>query len=207
MAPAGTPPPTPEEPRLQGPMALAPTALGRRERMLLAAIAAVLVVLMVWLRGGLHPSAPLERLARQSPDFSVALADGRPTLVEFYADWCEACRAMAPAMETIERRRHNELDVVLLNVDNPRWQPELDRYDVNGIPQLELFNADGQAVGRSLGARSQEELNALTTALLEGDPLPRLAGVGATSSLTEAMPTGTSPAASSPTEVGPRSHG
>ena len=109
---------------------------------------------MIWLRGGVNPAAPLERLARQSPDFTMALADGRPTLVEFYADWCEACRAMAPAMEAIESRRRNELDVVLLNVDNPRWQPQLDLYDVNGIPQLELFNADGRAVGRSLGARS-----------------------------------------------------
>jgi hypothetical protein len=87
----------------------------------------------------------------------VALSDGRPTLVEFYADWCEACQAMAPAMETIEQQHHGELDVVLLNVDNPRWQPEIDRYDVNGIPQLELFDAGGSAVGRALGARSRPE--------------------------------------------------
>jgi len=32
--------------------------------MVLAAVAAVLVLLMLWLRGGLHPEAPLERLAR-----------------------------------------------------------------------------------------------------------------------------------------------
>ena len=36
-----------------------PSSLGRTERMVLAAVAAVLVVLMVWLRGGLHPEAPL----------------------------------------------------------------------------------------------------------------------------------------------------
>jgi hypothetical protein len=93
------------------------------------------------------------------------------------------------------------LIVVLLNVDNPRWQPQLDLYDVNGIPQLELFNADGQAVGRSLGARSAEELEALTTALVEDSPLPQLSGVGAISSL-EA-----SPASPSAVEAGPRSHG
>jgi thiol-disulfide isomerase/thioredoxin len=177
-------------------------ALGRIERMALAAVAAVLVVLMVWLRGGLHPEAPLERLARQSPEFGVALTDGRPTLVEFYADWCEACRAMAPAMETIERRTRGQLDVVLLNVDNPRWQPELERYDVNGIPQLEFFDAAGDSVGRSIGARSGPELEALTTALVDGAPLPRLAGVGAVSPLAETEPAG--PAGS---QAGPRSHG
>jgi thiol-disulfide isomerase/thioredoxin len=160
--------------------------LGRRERMVLAAVAALLAVLLFWLRGGLHPAAPLERLARQSPDLTTALSDGRPTLVEFYADWCEACRAMAPAMETIEQKRRGALDVVLLNVDNPRWQPELERYAVNGIPQLELFDAGGHPVGRSIGARRPEELEALTTALVEARPLPQLVGVGATSSLEEA---------------------
>jgi thiol-disulfide isomerase/thioredoxin len=160
--------------------------LGRRERMVLAAVAALLAVLLFWLRGGLHPAAPLERLARQSPDLTTALTNGRPTLVEFYADWCEACRTMAPAMETIEQKRRGELDVVLLNVDNPRWQPELERYAVNGIPQLELFDAGGHSVGRSIGARRPEELEALTTALVEARPLPQLVGVGATSSLEEA---------------------
>jgi len=160
--------------------------LGRRERMVLAAVAALLAVLLFWLRGGLHPAAPLERLARQSPDLTTALNNGRPTLVEFYADWCEACRTMAPAMETIEQKRRGELDVVLLNVDNPRWQPELERYEVNGIPQLELFDAGGHSVGRSIGARRPEELEALTTALVEARPLPQLVGVGATSSLEEA---------------------
>jgi len=170
-----------------------PGGLGRRERMVLAAVAALLAVLLFWVRGGLHPEAPLERLARQSPDLTTALTNGRPTLVEFYADWCEACRAMAPAMEAIEQRRRGALDVVLLNVDNPRWQPELDRYAVNGIPQLELFDAAGRSVGRSIGARRPEELEALTTALVEGTALPELVGVGATSSLSDASGSASAP--------------
>jgi thiol:disulfide interchange protein len=176
--------------------------LGRRERMLLAALAAVLAVVLFALRGGLQPAAPLEQLARQSLDLPVALADGRPTLVEFYADWCEACRAMAPAMAAMERQHHDQIDVVLLNVDNPRWQPEIDRYDVNGIPQLELFDANGTAIGRSLGARSAPELEALSTALISQAPLPQLAGVGSLSSLD---PAGALAAAAS--MAGPRSHG
>ena len=182
--------------------------LGRRERMVLAAVAALLAVLLFWLRGGLHPAAPLERLARQSPDLTTALSDGRPTLVEFYADWCEACRTMAPAMETIEQKRRGALDVVLLNVDNPRWQPELERYGVNGIPQLELFDAGGHSVGRSIGARRPEELEALTTALVEARPLPQLVGVGATSSLEEAPGASAAPggggAGSGPSEAADR---
>ena len=172
--------------------------LGRRARLLLAALSAVLALALFALRGGLQPAAPLEKLARQSLDLSVALGDGRPTLVEFYANWCEACQAMAPAMETIEQQQHGKLDVVLLNVDNPRWQPEVDRYEVNGIPQLELFNASGQAVGRALGARSRPELEALTTALIADTPLPQLAGMASQSTL--------QPTLAAAAMAGPRSH-
>lgn len=203
-------PPSPSDPAVQpassgsppGASAAAAGTMGRTERMVLAAVAALLALLLFWLRGGLHPEAPLQRLARQSPDLAVALADGRPTLVEFYADWCEACRAMAPAMERLEQQHRGALDVVLLNVDNPRWQAEVERFEVNGIPQLELFDAAGQPVGRSIGARSAGELEALTSALLEGVPLPQLPGVGATSTLPASLPGG--PAAA---QAGPRSHG
>lgn len=182
----------------------ASAGLGRRERMLLAAVAAALALLLVWLRGGLHPEASLETLARRSPELGTALADGKPTLVEFYADWCEACRAMAPAMESLERQQRGALDVVLLNVDNPRWRAEVERYEVNGIPHLELFDAQGQPVGRSLGARRPEELAALSDALLTGSPLPALAGVGAISSLDGPA---AAPTTATGAPVAPRSHG
>lgn len=179
--------------------------LGRRERALLGAIAAALLVALIWLRGGLQPAAPLEQLARQSLDLPVALSNGRPTIVEFYADWCEACRAMAPAMAKVEQQHHGSLDVVLLNVDNPRWQPELDRYGVNGIPQLELFDSRGDAVGRSIGARQLAELEAIGEALIAEGPLPQLAGMGAISSLgsDNGLRAETNPA----TMAAPRSHG
>jgi thiol:disulfide interchange protein len=185
-----------------------------RERWILLLLATLLAVLLLWLRGGLHPQAPLEKLARQSLDLPVALANGRPTIVEFYADWCQACQAMAPAMETLAERRQGQLNVVLLNVDNPRWQAEIERFQVNGIPQLDLFSASGQQVGRAIGARSAPELTALSDALLAGAPLPRLAGVGELSPLTGAIAeqrgssAGTaSPGSGTGAGVGPRSHG
>jgi len=174
--------------------------LGRRERMLLAGLAALLAVALFWLRGGLQPAAPLEKLARQSLDLPVALSDGRPTLVEFYADWCEACRAMAPAMEALERRHQGQLDVVLLNVDNPRWQPQIDTYGVNGIPHLEFFDSHGERLGQAIGARGAADLETLGAALVSGAPLPALAGTAPTSALAQA-PTIPEP------PIAPRSHG
>jgi thiol-disulfide isomerase/thioredoxin len=194
-----------------------PTTSGR-ERWILLVLATLLAVTLLWLRGGLHPQAPLEKLARQSLDLPVALANGRPTIVEFYADWCQACQAMAPAMDTLAERRQGQLNVVLLNVDNPRWQAEIERFQVNGIPQLDLFSASGQQVGRAIGARSAAELAALSDALLAGAPLPKLAGVGELSRLNGAIAeqsggsaastaTGAGTRAGSSAGAGPRSHG
>jgi thiol-disulfide isomerase/thioredoxin len=137
----------------------------------------------------------------------VAWTNGKPTMVEFYADWCEACRAMAPAMETLEQQHRGQLNVVLLNVDNPRWQPEMDRYAVNGIPQLEFFSNQGKTIGRSIGARTATELQALGLALIEDSPLPAIAGVGKVSQLNEDQDESSLRAAPTPVLAGPRSHG
>ena len=87
--------------------------------------------------------------------------------------------------------------MVLVNIDNPRWLDLTDRYDVTGIPQLNLFSADGTMRGRSLGARSEAELDSIANALMNGSPLPALAGVGGTSLLPETASTDS---------TGPRSH-
>ena len=159
------------------------STLGQGQRLLLLFTALGLAVVLFLLRGGLNAEAPLEQLARRSLDPDVAITNGRPTVIEFYADWCQACREMAPAMLTTERDRENQLDVVLVNVDNPRWQDLVDRYDVNGIPQLNFFDNQGKLQGLSLGARTQEQLQQLTEALIQNQPLPKFAGVGAISSL------------------------
>ena len=178
-----------------------PQLLGQAQKVVLVVIAIALAVGLTVVRGGLQSGSPLDQLARRSLEPDVALANGRPTMIEFYADWCQVCREMAPAMLQLEQSQRGQLDVVLVNVDNPRWQDLVDRYDVNGIPQLNLFDAAGQSVGRSIGLRREQELQQIGAALVSGDPLPRLQGVGASSER------GSDTIASSSSGAGPRSHG
>ena len=177
-----------------------PSLLGPLQRTVLVIAALALAIGLTLVRGGLQSGSPLDQLARRSLEPEVALSNGRPTMIEFYADWCQVCREMAPAMLQLERAQANRLDVVMVNVDNPRWQDLVDRYDVNGIPQLNLFDAEGEAVGRSVGLRREDELQQLADALLNGEALPQLRGVGSISVRT----TGTVPAGQG---AGPRSHG
>ena len=174
--------------------------LGQAQKLLLLAVALGLAVTLVAVRGGFQSESPLEQLARRSLEPDVALTNGRPTVIEFYADWCQACRAMAPAMLSLEQSTQGKLDVVMVNVDNPRWQDLLDRYDVNGIPQLDLFGPDGTPRGRSIGLRQPEDLKAISDALILEKPLPGLQGMGSVS------PVRSSDLATTGTTTGPRSH-
>ena len=175
--------------------------LGTAQRWVLVAIAVALALGLVILRGGIQSESPMEQLARRSLEPQTALTNGRPTLIEFYADWCQVCREMAPAMLRLEQSTQQQLDVVMVNVDNPRWQDLVDRYDVNGIPQLNLFNAEGDAVGRSIGLRQERELSLLADALIQGSPLPSLQGLGRVSERADDAHQQAS------LTTGPRSHG
>ena len=177
-----------------------PSLLGPVQRTVLVVVALALAIGLSLVRGGLQNESPLDQLARRSLEPDVALSNGRPTVIEFYADWCQVCREMAPAMLQLEQKQANRLDVVMVNVDNPRWQDLVDRYDVNGIPQLNLFDAEGQAVGRSVGLRREDDLQQLADALVNGAPLPQLQGIG----LSNVRTASTVPAGPG---AGPRSHG
>ena len=164
----------------------------------LAIIAAVLAVVVFWNRS--LNSQGLEALARASLPLDEALGNGRPTLVEFYADWCEVCHQMEPTMTHLKQTHRGALDLVLLNVENPLWRQELDQFQVRGIPTLLFYGPDGGVRGRSIGLLQPEQLDAMVTALLRDDPLPHVNGQGAASAVAVPNP-------GQGSAVGPRSHG
>ncbi len=175
----------------------APATLTPWQKGLLLISALILAAGLFLLKKGINNEAPLDQLARQSLEPEIALNNNRPTVLEFYADWCEACQAMAPAMLETEQKHSGEIDVVLVNIDNPRWLDLTALYDVTGIPQLNLFSNDGVMRGRSMGARSSDQLESLAIALINDDPLPEFAGVG---SISNVQP------AETVSSTGPRSH-
>ena len=157
--------------------------LGKAERVFLLVSAIVLAVLLFFLRARIDSQGPLDQLARKSIDPDVALANGRPTLFEFYADWCAACREMAPEMLTIEDQVDNKIDIILLNVDNNRWQDLIDKYQVRGIPQLNFFDSNGNELGISIGAKNLQQLTQLINTTIDNEKIPLEASFGKMSPL------------------------
>jgi len=87
--------------------------------------------------------------------FEESIAGDVPVLVDFWAEWCAPCRAVAPILEEIASEKSGRLRVVKLNVDdNPAIAQRL---GIMSIPTLVLF-ANGQEKARIIGARAKEHL-------------------------------------------------
>jgi thioredoxin 2 len=81
-----------------------------------------------------------------------------PVLVDFYADWCQPCKVMAPLLDDVARERAGELLVLKLNTD---MQPVTSqRFAIRGIPTLILFR-NGKEANRAVGALPKSQLETL----------------------------------------------
>jgi thioredoxin 1 len=99
-------------------------------------------------------SANTKPVTDQSFDKDVLKAPG-PVLVDFWADWCGPCKAIAPALEEIGAEYAGKLTVAKVNIDENPVTPN--NYAVRGIPTLILFK-DGKPVSTKVGAAPKSAL-------------------------------------------------
>jgi thioredoxin 1 len=82
------------------------------------------------------------------------LKSSEPVLVDFFAEWCGPCKAMAPALEQVAAELKGKVKVAKLDVDQ---NPEVtQRYRIQAMPTLILFK-DGKVAAQHVGALVQKK--------------------------------------------------
>jgi len=88
--------------------------------------------------------------------FEVEVLKSRiPVLVDFWAEWCGPCKAIAPTLEAVAKDYLGRAKVVKINVDQNIAVPS--RYNIKGIPTLLLFR-DGAVKDQIVGTNTRENI-------------------------------------------------
>jgi thioredoxin 1 len=83
------------------------------------------------------------------------LKSEKPVIVDFWAEWCGPCHAVAPVLDKIADERAEELRLVKVNVDEN--QELMIRYGVQSIPTIILFK-EGAPAAAVIGARPKGDI-------------------------------------------------
>ena len=78
-----------------------------------------------------------------------------PVIVDFWAEWCGPCHAVAPVLDKIVEERNGEVRLVKVNIDEERALAE--RYGIVSIPTIVLFK-DGVPAATAIGAQPKGSL-------------------------------------------------
>ena len=100
----------------------------------------------------------LKSFGELSIDPVIAFKNNKPTFLEFYAEWCEVCKEMAPEVSALKDKYEKDINFVFLNVDNQKWNSYISKFKVNGIPQVNLFDSKGDLVSTFVGKQEEEIL-------------------------------------------------
>ena len=119
-------------------------------------IALIIIFLVLFRNLFFQSTYLLKSFGEISIDPKIAFTNNKPTFLEFYAEWCEVCKEMAPSVSALKEEYEKDINFVFLNVDNPKWENYIRKFNVNGIPQVNLFDREGTLKSTFIG--KQEEL-------------------------------------------------
>ena len=131
--------------------------LGPNFKAILFLLVAIVFIVFVLFRNLFFQSTYLlKSFGELSVDPEIAFKNNKPTFLEFYAEWCEVCKEMAPKVSSLRDEYEKDINFVFLNVDNQKWDNYIRKFDVNGIPQVNLFDEKGNLISTLIG--KQEDI-------------------------------------------------
>lgn len=104
-------------------------------------------------------------MAQQITDtnFEELLAEGKPIVIDFWAEWCGPCRMVGPVVEELAQMYGDKVIIGKVNVDEN--DALTNRFDVRSIPTV-LFLHNGEVVDKLVGAATKDKFVRKIDALL-----------------------------------------
>ncbi len=107
----------------------------------------------------------MKNITKEQWDQEVLNSD-KPTLVDFWATWCEPCIIVAPVVEDLAKEYDGKVNFVKVDVDQNKELAS--KYNVLSIPNLAIFR-NGQVLAQLVGTQSKESLrNYIDTHIFAG---------------------------------------
>lgn len=116
-----------------------------------------------------HPVSAVELLATmqsQSAPLTSIGNNGKPTVIDFWAPWCENCKVAAPTLKAVEEEYGDRVNFIMVNGDDGRNWPLIELFGVDAIPHLALLSNRGDVETALIGPMSRNVLRADIDALL-----------------------------------------
>ena len=73
-------------------------------------------------------------------EYSKAVTEEKPMMLLFYADWCHYCIDFMPKFEALYKKYKNKYNFVKINVEDPNYMKEVEKYNIQGFPSVFLVN-------------------------------------------------------------------
>jgi len=122
-------------------------------------IISIVIISLFFFRNFLFKSTYLlKSFGELSVDPEIAFTNNKPTFLEFYAEWCEVCKEMAPQVSAFKNEYEKDINFVFLNVDNQKWANYIQKFAVNGIPQVNLFDEKGNLISTFIGKQDEMKI-------------------------------------------------
>jgi len=133
--------------------------LNKNLKVIIVMLFAIIIISLVLFRNlFFQPTYLLKSFGEISVDPEIAFKNNKPTFLEFYAEWCEVCKEMAPKVSTLREEYEKDINFVFLNVDNQKWENYIRKFEVNGIPQVNFFDRKGNLKSTLIGKQEESKI-------------------------------------------------
>jgi thiol-disulfide isomerase/thioredoxin len=126
-----------------------------------------------------HPVTAIQLLTSmqgQSESITIVGRNAKPTVVDFWAPWCENCKLIAPTLLQVEEEYKDRVNFVMIDGDKQEAWPYIEAFGVDAIPHLALVSAKGDVETALIGPIPKHVLEADLDMLIKNAAAERASG-------------------------------